>query len=152
MIYKLKFNVLKDYNHWTPSITSTPPIGMESVGLFNTYSPMESLILWQFLEQFIVPPFATISWHSGVGYRKQFNSLSTLQWIKLWVLFESINTITFFFLIYPFILRVWRVVIPANALQDMVRSIYSLSGVGSWCISSSFDISCSFSLSSSQSM
>ena len=37
------------------------PKGMESIGLVNTYSPMVSLILWHFPEQFIVPPFATIT-------------------------------------------------------------------------------------------
>ena len=111
---------------------------MDSTGIFNTYYPMVSLILWHFPEKFIVPPFATITWHFGAGYRKQFNSLATLQWKKLWVLPESINTITFFFLICPSILRVWGVVIPANALHDMVGLIYSSSRVGSWCISSSF--------------
>ena len=94
---------------------STPPIGMESIGLVNTYSPMDSLILWHLLEQFIVPPFAIITWHSGAGYRKQFNSFAILQWIKLWVLPKSINTITFFFLICSSILMVWGVVIPSNA-------------------------------------
>ena len=34
---------------------------MESIGLVNTYSPMDSLILWHFPEQFIVPPFAIIT-------------------------------------------------------------------------------------------
>ena len=104
--WKLKATIPKDYNHCTPSTTSAPPIWMESIVLFNTYSPMVSFILWHFPEKFIVPPFATITWHSSVGYRKQFNSLATLQWIKLWVLPESINTITFFFLICPSILRV----------------------------------------------
>ena len=118
-------------NHCTPSTTSAPPIGMESIGLFNTYSPMVILILWHFLEKFTVPPFATITWHFGVGYRKQFNSLATLQWIKLWVLPESINTITLFFLICPSILRFWGVVILSNALHDMVGLISSLSRVGS---------------------
>ena len=67
---KLKAIVPKDCSHWTPSTTSAPPIGMESIGLVNTYSPMDSLILQHFLEQFMVPPFAIITWHSGVGYRK----------------------------------------------------------------------------------
>ena len=93
-----------------------------------------------------------IKWNSGAGNRKQFNSLATLQWIKLWVLPESINTVTFFFLICPSILRVWGVVILDNALHDMVRLISSSSRVGSWCISSSFEVSCSFSFSSLQSM
>ena len=47
--WKLKAIVPKDCSHWTPSTTSAPPIGMESIGLFNTYSPMDSLILWHFL-------------------------------------------------------------------------------------------------------
>ena len=150
--WKLKATVPKDCNHCTPSTTSAPPIGMERIGLVNTYSPMVSLILWHFPEQFIVPPFATITWHSGVGYKKQFNSLATLQWIKLWVLLESINTITFFFLICHSILRVWGVVIPTNALHDMLGLISSSSRVSSWCISSSFEVPYSFSSSSSQSM
>ena len=65
--WKLKATVPKDCNHYTPSTTSAPPIGMESIGIFNTYSPNLSLILWNFPEQFIVPPFATITWHSGVA-------------------------------------------------------------------------------------
>jgi len=52
---------------------------MESIGLANTYSPMDSLVLWHFPEQFIVPPFATITSHSGAGYKKQFNYFATLQ-------------------------------------------------------------------------
>ena len=68
--WKLKNTVPKDCNHCTPYTTSTPPIGMERIGLINTYYPMVSLILWHFPEQFIVPPFATITWHYGVGYRK----------------------------------------------------------------------------------
>ena len=147
---KDKFTIPKDCNHFTPSTTSTLPIGMESIGVLNTYYPMVRLILWNFPDQFIVPPFETITWHAGAGYRKQFNSLASLQWIKLWVLPESINPITFLFLICPSILRVWGVVVPANALQDMVRIIFSR--VGSWCISSSFEVYCSFYSSSSQSM
>ena len=42
--------------------------------------------------------------------------------MKLWVLPESIRTITFFILIYPSILRVWGVLIPANALQILWES------------------------------
>ena len=76
--WKLKAIIPKYCNHWTPSIISTPPIGMERNGLFNTFSLMVNLILWHFWEKFIIPPFATITWHSGVGYRKKFNSLSTL--------------------------------------------------------------------------
>jgi len=129
--WKLKAIIPKVCNHWTPNTTSTPSIGMKIIGLFNTYSPMDILILWHFLEKFMVPPFATITWHSDVGYRKQFNSLAILQWIKLWVLPELINIITFFFLIYPSILRVWGVVIHVNALQDIVRFIYSFSRIGS---------------------
>ena len=96
----------------------------------------------------MVHPFATITWHSSARYKKEFNSLAILQWIKLWGLPEPINTITFFFLICPSILILWGVVIFANALQDMVGFIYSFSRVCSWCIPSSFDISCSFSSSS----
>ena len=36
--WKLKAIVRKYCNHCTPSTTSTPPIGMESIILFNTYS------------------------------------------------------------------------------------------------------------------
>ena len=46
--WKLKAIVPKDYNHCSPSKTSTPPIGMERIGLFNTYSPMVILILSYF--------------------------------------------------------------------------------------------------------
>ena len=88
--WKVKAIVLKDCSHWIPSTTSTPPIGMESIGLVNTYSPMDSLILWHFPEKFMVPSLATITWHFGAGYRKQFNYLAILQSIKLWVLPESI--------------------------------------------------------------
>ena len=38
--WKLKAIVPRDCSHWTPSTTSTPPIGMEIIGLFNTYSLM----------------------------------------------------------------------------------------------------------------
>ena len=98
--WKLKYIVPKDCSHWTPSTTSTPPIGMESIGLFNTYSPMDNLILWHFPKQFIIPPLAIITWNFGVGYRKQFNYFAILQGIKLWVLLESINTITFFLMVW----------------------------------------------------
>ena len=138
--WKLKATVPKDCNHCTPSTTSTPPIGMESIEQFNTYCSMVSLILWHFLDQFIVPPFSTITWHSGTGYGKQFNSLSILQWIKLWVLPESISIITFLFLICPCILRAWGVIIHTNALTDMVGFVSSSSRVGSLCISSSFEV------------
>ena len=146
---KIKTYHPRDCNHCTPITTSTPPIGMESIVLLNTYFPMVSLILWHFPENFIVPPFATISWHFVVGYRKKFNSLVTLQWIKLWVLPKSVNTITFLFLICPSILRVWVVVILANALKYMVGFVSYFSGVGCWCISSSFYVIYSFSSSSS---
>ena len=73
-------------------------------------------------------------------------------YLNLTVLPESINTITFFFLICPSIFTVWGVVILMNALQDMVGFISSLFEVGSWCISSYFDVSWFFSSSSSQSM
>ena len=149
--WKLKAIIPKDCKRWTPNTTTTP-IGMDSIRIFNTYSSMVIFILWHFPNQFTVPPFETITWFSGVGYRKKFNSSTILQWIKLWVLLESINTITFFFFIYPFILRVWRVVIPTSSLQDMVGLIYSFSMVCSWCISSSFDVSYFFSSSTSQSM
>ena len=43
------------------SKTYTPPIGMEGIGLFNTYSPMNNLIFWHFLKKFMVPPLATIT-------------------------------------------------------------------------------------------
>ena len=134
--------------------TSTPPIGMEIIGLLNAYSSMVRIMLWNFLEQFMFPPFATITWHHRVGYRIQFRSLAILQLIKFWVLPKSINTITFFFFIYSSISKVWGVVIRTNALQDMVRFIYPFSTrrVGSWCMYSSFNVSCSFSSSSSQSM
>ena len=118
---------------------------MESIGLFNTYFLMDSLILWHLPKKFMVPPLTTITWHSGAGSRKQFNSLAILQLIKLWVLPESINTITFYFLICPSIFIVWGVVIPINALQDMVGFISSLCGVGSWWVSFYFDVSWYFS-------
>ena len=98
---------------------------MAIIGLFSTYSPIDRLILWDFPTQFMVFPSATITWNSSVGYMKKFKSLAILEWIKLWVLPKSINTITFFFLIYPSILRVWGVVIPTKALQDMVGVISS---------------------------
>ena len=60
-VEKEEINLTKYCNHCTPSTTSTPPIGMERIGLFNKYFPTVSLILWHFLEQFIVPPFATIT-------------------------------------------------------------------------------------------
>ena len=44
--WKLKATVPKDYNHYTPSTTLAPPIGMEIIGLLNTYSPMDIFILW----------------------------------------------------------------------------------------------------------
>ena len=78
--WKWKAIVPKDCNHRTPRTKSTPPTGMEWIGIFNTYSPMVSLILWHFLEKYIVPPFETITWNSGAGYRKQFNSLAIFQW------------------------------------------------------------------------
>ena len=46
-------NLPKDCNHWNPSTTSTTPIGMESIGLFNIDSAMVSLILWHFLQPYI---------------------------------------------------------------------------------------------------
>ena len=135
--WKLKATIPKDCNHFMPSTTSTPPIGMENIGLFD-HIPLWLAWYYGIFEKFIVPPFATITWHFGARYRKQFNSLDILQWIKLWVITESINTITLFFLICPPILRVWGVVIPSNALHDMVRIISSSSRVGSLCISFSF--------------
>ena len=39
--------------HWKED-TEAPPIGMESIGLVNTYSPMDSLILWHLPEQNVV--------------------------------------------------------------------------------------------------
>ena len=86
--WKLKVTVPKYCNHCTHSTTSTPLIGMESIGLFNTYYPMARFIFWHFPDKYIFLPCATITWHYGAGYRKKFNSLNILQWIKLWVLPE----------------------------------------------------------------
>ena len=91
---------------------------MEIIGLFNIYSPMDSLILWRFPEKFMVPPLATITWHSGTGYKKQFNSLAILQCIKLWVLPESINIVTFFLLDMSFYLDSLR---SGNSIQCITR-------------------------------
>ena len=128
---------------------------MEIIGIFSTYSPIDRLILWHFPMQFMVFPSATITWNSGAGYMKKFKSLAILEWIKLWVLPESINTITFFFLIYPSIFIFWGLVTPTKALQDMVGVISSAvscffpSGIS---CSFSSSVSCSFYSSSSQSM
>ena len=103
--WKLKAIVPNDCNHWTPQTTSTPPIGVEIIGLFNTYFPVVRLILWHFHEQFIVPSSAIITWNYGVVYTNKLRSLATVQRINLWVLPESINIVTFLFLIYPSFLR-----------------------------------------------
>ena len=134
-------------------MTSAPPNRITIIGLFNTYFPIARLILWHLPEQFIVPPSAIITWNSGAGYTKQLRTLANLQWMKLWVLLESINAVTLFFLMYPSIMRVWRVLIPANAWQDMVGVISSeVSSSISSKDASSWDASSSFGSSYSQSM
>ena len=113
--WKLKATIPNDCNHWTPKTTSTPLIVVAIMGLFNTYSPVVRVILWHFPEQLIVPPSTIITWNSGAWYIKQLRALYNLQWMNLWVLLESINTVTFFFFKYPSILRVWGMQIPTNA-------------------------------------
>ena len=123
IFWKWKSAVPNDCNHWIPKTTLTPPIGITIIWIFNTYPPIDILILWHFHEQSIVPPSAIITWNYGAGYTKQLRTLANLQWMKLWVLLESINTITFFFLTYPSIMTVWGVLILANAWQDIVGVI-----------------------------
>ena len=113
----------------------------------------EKLVLWHFPEQFIVPPSTIITWNSGVKYTKKLRILANLQLMKLLILPESINIVTFFFFMYPSILRVWGVLIPSNAWQHMVGVIYFevVSSISSE-VASSWDASFSFGSSSSQSM
>jgi len=76
--WKVKATFPNDYNHWIPSTTSTPPMGITIIGLFITYSPIVRLILFHFPKQLIVPPSVIITWNSGAGYTKQLRSLANL--------------------------------------------------------------------------
>ena len=63
-IGSLKDNIQHDVCLWEPdSLEKAFMLArkMESIGLVNTYSPMDSLILWHLPEKFIVPPFAIIT-------------------------------------------------------------------------------------------
>ena len=118
--WKLRAIVPNDCNHWTPNTTSTPPIWMEIMGLSKKFSLVLSLIIWHFPKQFMVPPSTIITWNSGVVNKNQLRSFSNLQLMKLWVLPESINIVTFFLLMCPCILRVCGVMMSVNAWQDIV--------------------------------
>ena len=66
---------------------------------------------------------------------------------------KIINIVTFLFLMYPSILRVWGVIILANAWQDIVGLIsYKVASSISSEVASFWDASSSFGSSSSQSM
>ena len=73
--------------------------------------------------------------------------------MKLWVLPESINIVTFLFFMYPSILRVWGVLILANAWQDIVGVIsFEVASYVSSKVAYFLDASSSFGSSTSQSM
>jgi hypothetical protein len=54
MFLKLKTIVPNDCNNWTLNTTSTPAIRIAIIGLSNKYSLIVRLILWHFLEEFVV--------------------------------------------------------------------------------------------------
>ena len=101
-------------NERKESTPSGTPIWIAIFGLSSKYSPIVILILWNFLEQFMAPPSATTTWNSSVGYKEKMRSLANFYLMKLWVLLESINIVSFLFLIYPYNLRVWGVLMLTN--------------------------------------
>jgi len=76
--WKLRASVPNDYNHWTHNTTSTPPIWMEIIGLSKKYFPILSLILWNFLKQFMAPLYGIITWNSSVVNTKQLRFFANL--------------------------------------------------------------------------
>jgi hypothetical protein len=110
-----------DCNHWIPDTTSAPTIWIAIAGISNKYSPIVRLMLWHFLEQFMVPPSAIVTWNSGVRYMKQFEALANLQLMRLYGYCCNQWTLPHFsFLIYPSILGVWGVAMSVNAWNYMV--------------------------------
>jgi len=73
-----------DCSHWIPNTTSAPTIWVAIAGISNKYSPIVRLILWHFLEQFMAPPSAIVTWNSGARYMKQFEVLADLQLMRLY--------------------------------------------------------------------
>ena len=132
----------------------TPCVSDENIGYADVYL------------NFIKCLFHSFFWSCGRGYplmmlccwwvcvfgydmELTMNCLTVMRILCQQVLLETINIVTFFFLIYPSILIVWGVLILSNAWQYMA-GVISLEVIP--FISSSWYGPYSFSSSSSQSM